>query len=155
MSSRTILAMLLASLVAVPALAQEPPADNLQVVREKLQADKKLAVAQGLALTESEATKFWPVYDSYQTDQRAIMDRTIQLIRDYAATFRSMTDSTARRLLDANVTIQRDRVALMESYLPKFRAVLSDTKVARYYQIENKLRAMLDYELAAGIPLVP
>ena len=154
MSSRTIVALLLASLVATPAVAQERPADNAQLVREKLQADKKLAVAQGLALTQAESTAFWPVYNSYQTDQGRVMDRLLQVIGDYAGTYQTMTDSTARRLLESTIAIYRDRQALMESYLPKFRAVLPERKVARYYQIEQKIRAMLDYELASQIPLI-
>ena len=156
MSSRTLVALLFAALVAVPALAgaQDRPADNAQMVREKLQADKKLAVAQGLALTQAESTAFWPVYNNYQTDQGRVMDRLLGVITDYAGTYQTMTDSTARRLLESTIAVYRDRQALMESYLPKFRAVLPERKVARYYQIEQKIRAMLDYELAAQIPLI-
>lgn len=156
MSSRTLVVLLFAALVAVPALAsaQDRPADNWQMVREKLQADKKLAVAQGLALTQAESTAFWPVYNNYQTDQIRVMDRLLQIVTDYAGTYQNMTDSTARRLLESTITIYRDRQAMMESYLPKFRAVLPERKVARYYQIEQKIRAMLDYELASQIPLI-
>ena len=156
MSSRTLVALLFAALVAVPALAsaQDRPADNWQMVREKLQADKKLAVAQGLALTQAESTAFWPVYNNYQTDQIRVMDRLLQVVTDYAGTYQSMTDTTARRLLESTIAIYRDRQAMLESYLPKFRAVLPERKVARYYQIEQKIRAMLDYELASQIPLI-
>ena len=158
MSLRTLVAVSLAALVAVPALAQDSsqnrPADNSQMVREKLQADKKLAVAQSLALTQAESTAFWPIYNAYQADQGRVMDRMIKVINDYAATYQTMTDSTARRLLESTIGIYRDRQALMESYLPKFRAVLPERKVARYYQIEQKIRAMLDYELASQIPLI-
>lgn len=156
MSSRTLVVLLFAALVAVPALAsaQDRPADNWQMVREKLQADKKLAVAQGLALTQAESTAFWPVYNNYQTDQIRVMDRLLQIVTDYAGTYQNMTDTTARRLLESTITIYRDRQAMMESYLPKFRAVLPERKVARYYQIEQKIRAMLDYELASQIPLI-
>ena len=157
MSSRTLAAILLAATITVPtapAVAQDRPSDNGQMVRDKLQADKKLAVAQGLALTQAESTAFWPVYNNYQTDQGRVLDRLLGVITDYAGTYQSMTDSTARRLLESTIAIYRDRQALMESYLPKFRAVLPERKVARYYQIEQKIRAMLDYELAAQIPLI-
>lgn len=156
MSVRTLVVVSLAALLAVPApaIAQDRPADNAQLVRDKLQADKKLAVAQGLALTQAESTAFWPVYDRYQTDQVRLMDRLLQVVADYAGTYESMTDTTARRLLESTIGVYRDRQALMESYLPKFRAVLPDRKVARYYQIEQKIRAMLDYEIAAQIPLI-
>lgn len=156
MSSRTLVVVLFAALVTVPApaIAQERTTDNWQMVREKLQADKKLAVAQGLVLTPAESTAFWPVYNNYQTDQIRVMDRLLQVVRDYAGTYQNMTDSTARRLLESTIAIYRDRQSLMESYLPKFRAVLPERKVARYYQIEQKIRASLDYELASEIPLI-
>lgn len=156
MSFRTLVVVSLAALLVVPALAiaQDRPADNAQLVRDKLQADKKLAVAQGLALTQAESTAFWPVYDRYQTDQARLMDRLLQVVADYAGTYESMTDTTARRLLESTVAIYRDRQGLLEAYLPRFRAVLPDRKVARYYQIEQKIRAMLDYELASQIPLI-
>jgi len=32
--------------------------------------------------------------------------------------------------------------------------VLPEKKVARYYQLENKIQAVLTYELAKNIPLV-
>ena len=154
MSSRTLAAVLLATLVAVPVIAQDRPADNGQMVRDKLQADKKLAVAQSLALTQAESTAFWPVYNTYQADQVRVMDRLLKVIGDYAGTYQNMTDTTARRLLESTIAIYRDRQAQMESYLPKFRAVLPERKVARYYQIEQKIRAMIDYELASQIPLI-
>ena len=154
MSSRTLVAVLFAAVIAVPAVAQDRPADNAQMVREKLQADKKLAVAQGLALTQAESTAFWPVYNNYQADQGKVLDRLLGVITDYAGTYQTMTDSTARRLLESTIAVYRDRQALMESYLPKFRAALPERKVARYYQIEQKIRAMLDYELASQIPLI-
>jgi hypothetical protein len=45
-------------------------------------------------------------------------------------------------------------VKLMQSYQPRFRKVLPEVKVARYYQLENKTNAIFNYELAEGIPLV-
>jgi hypothetical protein len=152
--SRTIFAALFALLAAWSALAQDKPADNMEIVREKMRADKKLLVADAMSLTESEAKGFWPVYDGYQKDLGALNSRTIKLVQDYAASYKSMDDKTAGRLLDDYLAIERDRLALMESYRPKFLAVIPETKVARYYQIENKIRAAVNYELAAGIPLV-
>ena len=154
MSSRTLIVALFSALVAVPVIAQDRPSDNGQMVRDKLQADKKLAVAQALVLTQAESTAFWPVYNNYQTDQGKVLDRLLQVIGDYAGAYQNMTDTTARRLLESTIAIYRDRQALMESYLPKFRAVLPERKVARYYQIEQKIRAMLDYQLASEVPLL-
>ena len=93
-----ILLILLLSLPAMSALAQDKPADNMPLVREKVKADKKLFVAEVMDLTESEAKAFWPIYDNYQKELTKIYDRTMIMIRDYASNHQSMTNEVAKRL---------------------------------------------------------
>ena len=147
---------LVLSLSGLPALvqAQDKPADNMQVVREKIRADKKLLVAQVMQLTESEQKAFWPVYDSYQKEQAKLYDRVIAMINDYAKNYESMKNEAAKKLTDEFLAILAEQQNLRVSYLPQFRKVLPDAKVARYYQLENKISAVVNYELAANIPLV-
>jgi hypothetical protein len=141
-------------LFVVPVCAQDKPADTNQLVRDKIQADKKLFVAENMQLSEGEAKAFWPVYESYQKDQGKLVDRTKKLIEDYAKDYQTMTDATAKKLTDDMIAIENDRLKLRKDYLPKFRKVLSDKKVARYYQLENKIFAIVSYELAKAIPLL-
>lgn len=151
---RSLLLTLSLALTATALSAQDKPASNMDLVREKIKADKKLVVAEGMALTETEAKAFWPVYDAYQADLGKINQRTVKLIKDYAASYKAMTDAVAGALLDESIAIERDRVAMLQSYRPKFAAVLPAIKVARYYQIENKIRAAINYDLAANIPIM-
>jgi len=134
--------------------AQDKPADNMQIVLEKIKADKKLLIAQNMQLTEAESKTFWPVYEQYQNELFLLRMRTLQLIKDYGAAYENMTNSTAKNLIDEYITIETLRLRLGETYLPKFRNALSDVKVVRYYQIENKINAILAYELAKNIPLL-
>ena len=136
------------------ALAQDKPADNMEIVKEKIRTDKKLFMATNMQLTESEAKAFWPVYDAYQAELAKLRDREIQLIGDFAANYRTMSDDVAKNLLDDALAIDSDHMRLRQSYLLKFRGVLPETKVARYYQLESKIDAVLEYELARKIPLV-
>jgi DNA-directed RNA polymerase subunit F len=137
-----------------PALAQEKPSDNMQILREKIRADKKLLVATNMELTESEAKGFWPVYEKYQEELFLLRSRTLKLVEDYAAAYGKMDNDKARKLLDEFMTIDALGPKLRQAYLPKFRKVLPEVKVVRYYQIENKIHAALMYELAAKIPLI-
>jgi hypothetical protein len=145
---------------SVPALAQNAPAqgaaqaDNMALVREKVRADKKLLVAENMKLTQAEATAFWPVYEAFQADLSKLSDRAVKLVEFYAANFRTMTDTAANRIVTEHLTLERDRAALLESYRSRFSGVLPPIKVARYYQIENKIRAIVGWELAKGIPLM-
>jgi hypothetical protein len=142
--------------LAIPAAAQQKPADNMQILWEKVKADKKLLVANNMGLTESEAKDFWPVYEEYQRDLVAINQRIIKLIESYAADYRAdtLTDEKAQKLIEELVAIEQAEAGLKTSYVPKLSKVLPPKKVARYLQIENKIRAAVKYELAGGVPLV-
>jgi len=136
------------------ALAQDKAADNMDLVKEKIRTDKKLFIATNMQLTESEAKAFWPVYEAYQAELGKLRDREIKLIEEFVANFETMSNDVAKSLLDDSLSIDSAHLKLRQSYLPKFRGVLPDTKVARYYQLENKINAVLGYELATRIPLV-
>jgi hypothetical protein len=143
--------------LAVAVAAQDKTADNMQIMRDKIKADKKLVVAGNMELTESEAKAFWPVYDQYQKDLGAINERIAKMIKSYADAYnaKSMTDDGAKKLTAEFVAIEKAEAAMKESYVPKLSKVLPAKKVARYMQIENKIRALIKYELAGEIPLVP
>jgi len=137
-----------------PVMSEDKPADNMQILREKIKADKKLLVAADMGLTESEAKAFWPAYEKYQDELFLLRTRTVKLIGDYAEAYEKMTNDKAKALLDELMKIDSLGVKLRQAYLPKFRQVLPEVKVVRYYQIENKINAALMYELAANIPLM-
>jgi len=149
----TVLGLIM-SLAAMPAASQEKPSDNMQIVIEKIRADKKLLVAENMQLTDAEAKAFWPVYQQYQDELFLLRTRTVKLIKDYSDAYETMSNNTAKRLLDEYMTIEALGPKLRKAYLPKFRKALPEVKVVRYYQIENKIQAALIYELAANIPLV-
>ena len=138
------------------AMAQDKPADNMQILREKIKADKKLLVATNMELTESEAKNFWPIYEDYQKDLQKINERLIKALHSYAADYKnkSMTDEKAKKLTDEYLSIEQAEVKLKSSHVPKLSQALPATKVARYLQIENKIRAVIKYDLAATVPLV-
>lgn len=150
-------AVAVAAVLASPVvIAQEQAADNMAIVREKVRADKKLLVAANMNLTEQEAAAFWPVYESYQKDIGALNERTRKAIESYASAYNqgAVPDETAKKLLGEALAIEGAELDMRKSYVPKFEKVLPAAKVARYYQIENKIRAAVRYELAEGIPLV-
>jgi hypothetical protein len=139
-----------------PALTQDKQADSMQILREKIKADKKLLVATNMELTESEAKDFWPVYEEYQKSLAAINQRIAKFIKDYAADYRAntLTDEKAKKLIEEFIAIEQAEAGFKASYVPKLSKVLPPKKVARYLQIENKIRAVVKYELAAGVPLI-
>jgi len=128
--------------------------DTMEIVREKLRTDKKVVVATVLDLTESEAKRFWPVYNAYQSDMILHYDRVLKMLETYAGTYTAMTDETATQLLTQYLALESNQVALLKGYVPRFQKVLPPKKVAKLYQVENKAKAIVNYELAQQIPLI-
>ena len=159
MSVRSVRSMIIACLglmTAAPLMAQKADSTiSMDSLRTLLRTGKRAIVDSNMSLTAAEATKFWPVYDAYQADLAKLNDRTVALIKEYAANYQTMTDPAADKLLTDMLSIEKDRTALLEKYRGKFAATLSARKVARYYQIENKIRAVVSYALADEVPLVP
>src|SRR5215469_4589447 len=149
-----MLALVLIS--AVPAVAQNQPTSvDMQILAEKVKADKKALVAANMQLTESEAKGFWPLYDSYQQGLHQIGEQLLVTIDQYANAYGkgSMDNATAKELLNKLLAIHRSELTLQQTYIPRLEKVLPEVKVARYIQIENKILALVHYELAARIPL--
>ena len=130
------------------------PWTALQQVQVDLKADRQAVVAANLPLTEGEARAFWPVYKDYRGEIEKIGQRVASLIAAYAANFETMTDAKADAFFKDLLAIDRDRLTVREKYVPKVRAVLPAQKAARFFQIENKLDAIVNVVLASEIPLV-
>ena len=128
--------------------------DELEAARGQIQADRKAIVAKLMTLTDGEGAGFWPVYNEYREATRKVDDRLVKLMGDYDKESESMTDQRSQQMLNEWLTIMAEKVAVKKSYLKKFSKALPSAKVIRYYQIENKMDAVIQYELAQGIPLV-
>jgi hypothetical protein len=148
----------LPSLVVLATLAMHLPAHaqdagETQSVRADLQAERTKLVAANLQLTEPEAAKFWPLYNEYRAKHSQVGDRAIALINDFAANYDALSDEKAKDLLKRQLEIEDDRLKLQRSYVGKFEKAMPPKKVARFYQIERKLDAMVAYEAAQSVPL--
>jgi hypothetical protein len=143
---------------ASPTLVSAQTIDSwtaLQQLQAELKADRQAVVAANLPLTEGEARAFWPVYKEYRGAVEVVGDRLAKLVLAYAANFETMTSDKADAFFSESLAIDRDKISVREKYVPRVRAVLPATKAARFFQIENKLDAIVNMAIADGIPLVP
>jgi len=142
---------------AMPAWSQDTAADtNMQILRDKIKADKKLLVASNMELSDAEAKGFWPIYDAYQKDLQQLNGRLGKVIVEYADAYNAntLTDDQAKKLTSEAIAVDAAEAKQRQTYAGKLAKLLPGKKVARYLQIENKIRAVVRYELAARIPLV-
>ncbi len=142
--------------LTLPVVAQESNDSNMEILRDKVKADKKLVVAGNMQLTDAEAKKFWPVYDAYQADLKKVNMQLGDVINTYADAYanNAVTNDVAKKLVNDALAVEEAELKLKRTYLPKVDAAVGAVKAARYMQIENKIRALIKFELAGGIPLV-
>jgi Spy/CpxP family protein refolding chaperone len=127
---------------------------NMALMRKDLRSDKKQIIALNLPLTDTEATKFWPVYDQYTAEQAKIYDTRLALIKEYAANFAALTDATAASLNERSTAVDQSLVTLRLKYIPLVAKVLPGKKAALFFQLDKRLGLLIDLKLASDIPLV-
>lgn len=151
---RTMLILLgFAWLVPAGAGAQTDT-DAIEVTRSQFETERKAIVAKNMELETGQSEIFWPVYNEYQAEKREVADRRVKLILEYAEKYGTLTEENAIEMLKEMQSIAEDELELQQKFVRKFEKVLPALKVFRFYQIENKLDAVVGYELALTVPLV-
>ena len=127
---------------------------DLELLRRDLRGDKKKLIALNVPLTETEATKFWPVYDQYATEMSKHYDEFYAIIKDYAANQKTLTDAQAIKMIQRWSVIQVELAQTRQKYIPIVEKVIPGKKAALFFQIDRRLYELLDLQVASEIPLV-
>jgi len=149
---KTIMAMLILA-ISAPMFAQSQT-DVMEMTRDVIRTERKALVAANMQLTDAESKMFWPVYNEYQDEIRKIADRRLELLQSYAYAYENLTETQAEAFLQESMDIQKAKLELQQTFVPKLRKVLSPKMVARFFQIDRKLDAIIEYDLVGEIPLV-
>jgi hypothetical protein len=127
---------------------------QLALLRRDIRSIKKQLIATNLTLTDSEATKFWPLYDQYSMDYGKVNQARTAIIKEYSDGYGTLTDDQAdsliRRWLDTDISAAQ----LRQKYVPIMRKVLSGKKAATFFQLDRRISMMIDVQLTSQLPLV-
>jgi hypothetical protein len=156
---KLLISLFLLTLLPAPGNAQQqaPLIDfdaQMEAARKLMSTERRLVHATELELTREESKAFWPIYMEYTADIRAVGDRKVSLIAEYGKNFDSITDEFAERALKESFDIDSEFLKIQKKYLKDFKRALPITKVVRFYQIESKLDAVVNFQLASQIPLM-
>jgi hypothetical protein len=127
---------------------------NVELMRQDIRAQRKKIVAANLPLTESEATKFWVVYDQYIAETIKINDGRYALIKEYAKNYQNMTEDQSDTFIERWLGADNDETQLRLRYIPEFQKVISHRKTAMFFQVDRRVAMMLNLQLAGQVPLV-
>jgi len=141
-------------LMAVSGTSLLAQSDEIELTRTIIQAGRQAIVAVNMELTDEEGQRFWPLYRQYRQALAKNGDRRVALITTFAENYDNLSEGTAEWMVKEFLAIEKLEAEVKSQWIPRFREVLSAKKVALLFQIENKLDAIINYELADSIPLV-
>jgi len=134
--------------------AQTVSEQDIQLLRQDVRSKKKQLIAANLTLTDAEATQFWPMYDQYSAEMTKIGDQRYALIKEYAQNFGSLTDDQALSLINRSLALDAAVEQLRMKYVPIINKVLTGKKTTTFFQMDRRISALIDLQLASQIPLV-
>ena len=144
--------VLFAVLLATPLWSQQEK--EIELTRLALQRQRDDLVNQFMKLNLKEVGAFIPVYEEYRTEMGKLGDRTQRVILDYAKNQDNLSDQKALAMLDEWLKIKEAEVKLRMKSVEDFKRVLPPKKVLRFFQLDNKFDAIVNYNLSGSIPLV-
>lgn len=126
---------------------------QLALLRRDIRSMKKQLIAANLTLTDSEATKFWQVYEQYSAETGKINDTRTAIIKEYSDEYGTLTDDQADNLIRRWLDTDIQQTKLRQRYVPIFRGVLPGKKAATFFQLDRRISTMIDVQLTSQLPL--
>ncbi|HEX4229305.1 MAG TPA: hypothetical protein VHZ07_11595 [Bryobacteraceae bacterium] len=130
------------------------PESYIALLRSNIQTKKTTIVAENLTLSDDQASKFWPLQRSFESDLAKLGDQRLEVIRDYAKSWDNLSDDTATNLWHRLADYHKKRLELQSKYFDRISKEVSPVIAAKYFQIETQLEDILDLEIASEVPLI-
>jgi hypothetical protein len=127
---------------------------DIDLLRKDVRSQKRQIITSTLQLSDQEAVKFWPLYDQYTADLVKINDAKYAAIKEYAASYSTMTDEQATGLVRKMLGVDRSVAELRLRYIPIFNNVIPGRKTAVFFQLDRRLVMLIDVQLASQIPMI-
>jgi Spy/CpxP family protein refolding chaperone len=155
---KIVVAMLVAAAsVGTPlAWAEDKAADvtDMQALRAAVKADKRAFVASMLKLTDAEAKRFWPIYDTYQRNLDMTSRQRVIAVEGLLFRDKPMTNLAAKNLVSEVIALDDAELKSRRTLRNRVMRALPPLKAARYLQLEEKIQAVRDYDIASTVPLI-
>jgi hypothetical protein len=126
---------------------------DIQLLRQDLRTQKQKLIAQNLPMTESEAVKFWAVYNRYTNELRQINDEKFRLIKQYSELWGNMSNDDALIYIRRWLEVDAQTHDLRSKYVMDVNQALPGKKAATFFQLDRRITMMMDLQLSSQLPL--
>lgn len=128
--------------------------DYVEMLKKDIQENSKQIVSDNLTLTEEQAKIFWPIYDEYDKAYDKLVDERVGVIKDYMMNYYGLDEETGKELITKSIDLKQKAVDIQKEYINKMMKVLPISVVGKFFQIDNRISAIIDIARMANLPLI-
>ena len=128
--------------------------DYIEMLKKDIQAESRNIVADNLTLTNEQAKIFWPLYDEYDAAYDKMVDERVDVIKDYMMNYYGMDEEKGKELINKSISLKEKAVDLQKEYIDKMLEVLPISVVGKFFQIDNRISAIIDITRMTNLPLL-
>jgi len=128
--------------------------EYVDMLKKDIQAESRNIVANNLTLTDEQAKVFWPLYDEYDAAYDKMVNDRVEVIKDYMMHYYGMDEGKGKELIDKSINLKEKAVDLQKEYINKMLEVLPISVVGKFFQIDNRIAAIIDITRMANLPLM-
>ncbi len=144
----------LVALVAMPSLVQAQQDAYIELLRSDVKTQRVAIITEVMQFSDSASAVFWPIYREYEYEATKIGDDMLALIKDYSANYDSLSEEIAKDLAKRALKIDEDELKLRKKYYKRVEKGLGSVTAAKFLQIENQIRLLIDLQIAQSLPLI-
>lgn len=128
--------------------------EYVEMLKKDIQDESRRIVAENLTLTEDQAEIFWPLYDEYDAAYDGLVNDRVKVIEDYMMNYYGLDEETGKDLVAKSIELKKRAVNIQEEYINKMLDVLPMSVVGKFFQIDNRIAAIIEIARLANVPLV-
>ena len=138
--------------ISISSFAQS--ADDVALLQSLYGKSKGDIMKDYLNLSEPQATAFQSVYDNYEADRKALGQKKLQIINDYAINYDKITDEKADELAKNNLKNNVDFEKLLSKVYGKAKKVIGPINAAKFIQLEQYFQTTIRASVQDDIPFI-
>jgi len=105
-------------------------------------------------LSDTQSVAFTKIYDSYETERKALGQTKFQLINDYAANYATLTDEKADELAKGTLKNNLSYEKLYSKTYNHAKKAVGAINAAKFIQLEVYLQTIIRAETLESIPFI-
>jgi hypothetical protein len=148
MVNRTLILVLLFSAVAF-----SQTTSYIEILKSDVKTQRRALITAAMGLSEEQAQKFWPVYKDYEAEYDKLIDRELEIIKQYAENYDNLSDEMAGILINQVMDLDNDQLDLNKEYYKKMEKELGAKIAAKFRMIDNRINLMLRLQVASSVPI--